>query len=95
MNKMPGFTAEASLYKTGGQYLQRTTGVSATGFVTPSLLVRVGELVKGLADFLGTAVCKGGCFLEYVKCQQEGPTSVFSCEQIRDMCRGICDLTKG
>ncbi len=90
MSKMnlPGFTAEASLYRTSNQYQQATAGRTGTAFVMPSAIA---------GGIISTLSCYGGCFWDYIKCLGSGgplPRDPY-CGLFFQLCIGICQLTTG
>jgi hypothetical protein len=78
--RLPAFTAEASLYRTSRQYLQRATREGGTAFVVPAL-----------GGWLGRLLCSFGCYLDFLRCLDDHPRGgEIICSTPYEICLAFC-----
>lgn len=92
---MPGFIAEAAIYKSTRNYVMMAAGAAAMRGVriTPQQLSPFVPLRDFWSD-LFLRSCRRSCFPEYANCVLPGP----SCDYCGRLCADLCDvpgLTEG
>jgi hypothetical protein len=101
--KIPGFTAEASLYNARGHYQSVSVRSCVNGgqrvisqlSIDPFPVSQVLELL----DDLGSAICRGLCYLAWANCLEgcegtpenpKGSTNCIICDQNYNACLQRC-----
>ena len=103
MNKMPGFTAEASLYKTSGCYQSVATQAynNRRQKIVSQLSIGpfpISYILELLGDF-GSSLCRGFCYIVWASCLEgcegtpqnpQGSTHCIICDQNYRACQQGC-----